>query len=237
VDNWQVYAAVTGSAVAMATNASAGVIYSGTLDQKAAVASVKTGSPAQSMTTNIKLKNGAGATIHVDFQAVAIQFNSGSSRFGGVGLRGSQVDFLLESGFVKRLSSGAKISGGTHTMHSNNGFVAGNHNVANRSVHTSHPQSFGWTKNEGFAGFTFTTVTNHQKDFGWVRLQFTVGANTLINSLTVIDWGYQNNGTGITAGEGAPLQAPEPSTADLALLALGAAGVTALRRRRRQASA
>lgn len=44
VENWQVYAAVTGSAVAMATNASASIIYSGILNQKVAVKSAQTGS-------------------------------------------------------------------------------------------------------------------------------------------------------------------------------------------------
>jgi MYXO-CTERM domain-containing protein len=210
------------------------------LNQKAAVKSVQTSSLARS-TKSIALNNGAGKTIHVDFQAVAIQFNYGSSKFGGVGLRASQVDFLLQSDFVKRLSSGAKISGGTHTAGRHNGFVpktnlsSGGHSVANRSIQFAQRHSLGWNESEGFAGFS--VEISGQKDFGWVRLQFTVGANTLINSLTVIDWGYQNNGTAITAGQGIPITAPEPPTADLALLALGAAGITALRRRRRQASA
>lgn len=230
VDNWQIYAAVTGSAVAMATNASASVIYSGVLNQKAAVKSIQPGSlvTVQSMTTKIDLKNGAGAPINVDFKAFAQQGQAGLPlEFGAVGLRGSQVDFLLESGFVKRLSSGAKISGGTPATTTQR--------VAFRSIHSGRRQSFGWSRTEGFAGFSFEV--NGQKDFGWVRLQFTVGSNTLINSLTVIDWGYQNNGSVITAGQGIPITAPEPPTADLAFLALGAAGVTALRRRRRQASA
>jgi MYXO-CTERM domain-containing protein len=238
VENWQVYAAVTGSAVAMATNASASIIYSGILNQKVAVKSAQTGSPGQLMTTAIKLKSGAGATIQVGFHAVAAQGNSGPSfKFGAAALKGSQVDFLLKSSFVKRLSSGAKISGGTHTAQGHNGFVKGNQvtaqSVADRSIRYARRQSFGWSRTEGFAGFSFTTVTDHQKDFGWVRLEFTVGSNALINGLTVIDWGYQNNGAAITAGNEGVISAPEPPTADLALLALGAAGVTALRRRRK----
>ncbi len=237
MENWQVYAAVTGSAVAMATNASASIIYSGILNQKVAVKSAQTGSPGQLMTTAIKLKSGAGATIQVGFHAIAAQGNSGPSfKFGAAALKGSQVDFLLKSSFVKRLSSGAKISGGTHTAQGHNGFVKNRtyaQSVALRTIRSGRPQSFGWSRTEGFAGFSFTTVTDHQKDFGWVRLEFTVGSNALINGLTVIDWGYQNNGAAITAGNEGVISAPEPPTADLALLALGAAGVTALRRRRK----
>jgi hypothetical protein len=143
------------------------------------------------------------------------------------------VDSLLSNDSVKRLSSGAKISGGGHTSRSENGFVTGYKFVAGRQSTAGKRVSFGWTKTKGFAGFSFKTAGN-QTDFGWVRLQYTVGENTLINSLTVIDWGYQNNGTGITAGEGAPPPVvPEPSTGALALLAAGAAGVTALRRYRK----
>lgn len=189
------------------------------------------------MTTAIKLKSGAGATIQVGFHAIAAQGNSGPSfKFGAAALKGSQVDFLLKSSFVKRLSSGAKISGGTHTAQGHNGFVKNRtyaQSVALRTIRSGRPQSFGWSRTEGFAGFSFTTVTDHQKDFGWVRLEFTVGSNALINGLTVIDWGYQNNGAAITAGNEGVISAPEPPTADLALLALGAAGVTALRRRRK----
>jgi hypothetical protein len=239
VENWQIYAAVTGSVAAMATNASAGVIYSGPVNVKASVASVQTGSAAKSSVKNIQLKNSRGSNIGVGFGIEVFQENYGFSfKFAGAALKGSEVDFLLSQGSVKRLSSGAKISGGGHTVASHNGFVAGNKIVAGQQSSSGIRMSQGWAKNKGFAGFSFKTanptVVNHQTDFGWVRLQFTVGANTLINSLTVIDWGYQSNGTGITAGnEGGPLTAPEPSTSALTLLAAGATGVAALRRRRK----
>jgi hypothetical protein len=234
VENWQVYAAVTGSAVAMATNASAGVIYSGPVNVTAAVSSVQTGAHFQSAVKNIQLKNSLGASIGVGFNIVAIQDNSVTSgvhfRFGGAEIQASEVDFLLSHDSVKRLSSGAEISVGGHTVASDNGFVTGTKFVAGRQSTSGHRVSFGWSKTKGFAGFSFKTAGN-QRDFGWVRLQYTVGANTLIDSLTVIDWGYQtNNIIPITAGEGA---VPEPSTGALALLAAGAAGVAALRRRRK----
>jgi len=242
VENWQLYAAVTGSAVAMATNASAEVIYSGLLNVTAAVSSVKTGQYL-AVSRNIQLKNSHGANIGVGFNIEVDQdkFTSRSAgartdhsvfRFGGALIKATEVDFLLANDSVKRLASGAKISGGSHTPGSDNGFVTGNKFVVGRQSTDGKRVTFGWSRTEGFAGFVFSTA-GHQKDFGWVRLQYTVGVNTLINSLTVIDWGYQNDGSAITAGnEGPTPGVPEPSTGALALLAAGAAGVAALRRRR-----
>jgi PEP-CTERM motif len=236
VENWQVYAAVTGSAVAMATNSSASLIYSGPVNTTVSVSSAPTGHTHTSQ-KKIQLKNAAGAPIGIGFNIIVVQDNPGPSfQFGAAGIQASQVDFLLSNNDIKRLSSNAAISGGAHTAHSHNGFVSGNHTAANQSISSGRRRYSGWTKTKGFAGFVFSTA-GHQKDFGWVRLQYTVGANTLIDSLTVIDWGYQNNGTGITAGEGTPPPAiPEPSTAALALLAAGAAGVTALRRYRKSSA-
>jgi hypothetical protein len=242
VENWHVYAAVTGSAVAMATNASAGVIYSGLLNITAAVGSVQTGAHYQSVSRNIQLKNSHGASIGVGFDIEAFQANSIDSagqhfRFGAADIHASEVDFLLSNDQIKRLSSGARISGGGHTVNRDNGFVAPTSAkfVAQRQSTSGRRGTFGWSKATGFAGFVFSTTADHQRDFGWVRLQYTVGTNDLINSLTVIDWGYQNSGAAITAGNegnGTPV-VPEPSTGALALLAAGAAGVTALRRHRK----
>jgi PEP-CTERM motif len=235
MENWQIYAAVTGSALAMTTNASASIIYSGVLDVTAAVASAQMGTPGHSNEKFITLKNAAGASIHVGFNIIADQFNSplgSNSRQGAVGIQASHMDFLLQTNLVKRLSSGAKISGGGHTSQSRNGFATGSHTLAARLVKSSNRKTYGWSKSKGFAGFSFSTVNKNQKDFGWVQLQFTVGSNTLINSLTVIDWGYQSSGAGIRAGD-TGVVAPEPSTGALALLAAGAVGVAALRRRRK----
>ena len=66
---------------------------------------------------------------------------------------------------------------------------------------------------------------------GWIRLnvQDTTG-DGYPDKLTAVDWAYESNPfTPIRAGDvGA---APEPSSLTLASLALGAAGVMALRRR------
>jgi hypothetical protein len=65
-----------------------------------------------------------------------------------------------------------------------------------------------------------------------VRLSYTLGTNDLANSITATDWAYDPTGAPVTAGESGT---PEPSTTALAILAAGAAGVVALRRRRQAA--
>jgi hypothetical protein len=93
-----------------------------------------------------------------------------------------------------------------------------------RSV-TSFGGVYGrWNASENaFAGVRFQI--GGADHFAWIRLH--VGdTDGIPSSLTAIDWAYESEaGQGIKAGE-----IPEPST--LALLATGAAGLLAWRRRR-----
>jgi len=83
----------------------------------------------------------------------------------------------------------------------------------------------GWkASHTGFAGFSFTNGV--QTNYGWVRLEFFEGGEHLANEIEAVDWAYTNGPTTTPTG------APEPSTFALALLAAGAAGVGALRKRR-----
>jgi len=76
-----------------------------------------------------------------------------------------------------------------------------------------------------FLGFRFQNeAAANQTQFGWLQLQ--VGANT--GDRTIIGYAYENTGAAITA-------VPEPCA--LALLATGAAGLFAARRRRKMAVA
>jgi hypothetical protein len=98
-----------------------------------------------------------------------------------------------------------------------------------------------WTQGAtGFAGFGFEIAGN--RHFGWVRLSWddlvgldgAPGADGFPDQLTIHDLAWNDTPDGaITAGEGTPVPAP----GSLALLATGAAGIAALRRRRRTASA
>lgn len=94
-----------------------------------------------------------------------------------------------------------------------------------------------WTSGKSaFAAFDFKTNTTAgaDTDYGWIRLVYDDGPNDgAPDSITAIDWAYGANGTPITTGE---TPTPEPSAAALSLLASGAMGIIALRRRRSQAA-
>ena len=80
----------------------------------------------------------------------------------------------------------------------------------------------------GFIGFAFDpdNIAGAQTFFGWARMS--VGDNATTSGV-VVDWAYDDTGAGIAAGT-----APEPTS--LGLLALGAAGLLAFRRRTAQVS-
>jgi hypothetical protein len=85
-----------------------------------------------------------------------------------------------------------------------------------------------WNSNQaGLAGFQLANG-----DFGWIRLVWTdTDADVRPNTLTAIDWAYEDSGAPIAAGDTGA--APEPGST--ALLALAGAGAAALRRRRKVA--
>jgi hypothetical protein len=83
--------------------------------------------------------------------------------------------------------------------------------------------------NPGTTLLGFEFVLAGVTDFGWIRV-----TGTSASSKSVVDFAYENTGAAIAAGATPPppTSVPEPSSLSLGLLALGAAGVAALRRRR-----
>jgi hypothetical protein len=247
-EKWPIYAAVTSAALAMASNASASIIYSGIIDVTAAA---PTPGPNQrtGAIAGVPLKNASGGLLSRSFFFDDLRGHASGNdskgvkhftQFGFGFIGGSNVRLLVHSGAVRRLSSSGLISGAgnTATGGKKNGFLTGSLLLGARASYrtalarTGTVQG-GWTRTEGFAAFSFNPGGG--TDYGWIRLQFTIGGDGGLDSLTTIDWAYQNDGGAILAGDTGISGTPEPSTAGLMLLAAGAAGVGALRKRREAA--
>ena len=202
--SWLRYTAAAGSALAMATDAGAGSIaYSGIQNK------------------NVSVSQSTGITFGpASFGLGMSSFNFGTAV--GANLHPNS-NGVLGSGFIQKLASGSAISGGAGTF---NGSVIAQFAIGKHFGYFAAGQS-------GFAGVEFNTGTagNPHIHYGWVRLVYS--GDPWINSLTAIDWAYETTpGLAIHAGQTAEQSGiPEPGTAALSLLALGAAGVLALRRR------
>lgn len=248
-EKWPIYAAATTAALAMASNASASIIYSGIIDVTAAA---PTPGPKQQTVAigSVPLKNASGGPISRSFFFADLRgHGSGKdtrgvqhySAFGLALIGGANVRFLVQSNVVRELSAGALISGAGNaaTVNKRNGFVTGSLVLEGRgSYRTAAARTGtvhgGWPLTEGFAAFSFNGIGGGT-DYGWVRLKFTIGNDNAVDSVTAIDWAYQNGGVAILAGDTGIYGTPEPSTSALMLLAAGAAGVRALRKRRQAA--
>jgi len=230
--DWKLYATVTGSALAMATNAAAGsVTYSGIQDVITTPPLASEHFPSSSRSAGVKLTGGPSFRIGV--AQYASDFWQGLAGVNGNG----KVNFLLSSKsspFLEMLGAGATISAsakaGIFGAGPRPGFIGAQrvgsfmtYNSANVLVPVVLDTQIGWpASHTGFAGFSFSN--GGQTNYGWVRLEYFEGADHLSNQIEAVDWAFTNGP--ITT------PTPEPSTFALGLLAAGAVGVAALRKRR-----
>jgi MYXO-CTERM domain-containing protein len=163
---------------------------------------------------------------------------SGGARNGSAFVKNSTGGRLLfrDTGAVGRLrkfSSGNKISanlGGPAGTWENGNVKLFSRLITAQGVTTGG----GWTASmPGFGGFEISTA-NHKVEYGWVRLAFIEGQGGLPVGIEALDWAYDPSGAPVIAGQTSS-PTPEPGTGALALLAAGAVGVSALRRRRQSA--
>lgn len=231
--HWHFYAAVTGSALAMTTNASADVIYNGIQNITAGPIGNAANSGDLFVSYKQILVKNASNVVKGQFSFGPYQrFVTGGFLDGYANLKmGPKAAILItDANFkVKKLASGNNISNLAGGI-----WEGGTNHIAAQNKGPGTNSNSGWSANHfGFAGFRISTVS-HGLDYGWVRLEFTTGTNGAANEILVKDWAYNTTpGAAITAGQGIPApEIPEPATGALALLALGAAGVTALRRSR-----
>jgi hypothetical protein len=215
-----VLATVAGSALALATNANAGIIYSGlqnvTASRPAGVGNSAAGFTVGGAPWNVRASNNIG-----------VARSTASARLG-IGVAGEA--FMALSTFsrnAKKLASGATISAGQIF----NNWPFPNLRIKNNSSFTGQFLN----SQTGFVGIKFNQGGNAH--FGWIRLHVDIGPANAVTT-TAIDWAYNDvAGQAILAGEGIPASAPEPSTTAMTLLATGSAGVLAWRRRRKQIAA
>ncbi len=238
--NASAYAAAAGSALAFATAAEAGIMYSGQ-GATATLLARKSGKTVLLPSASMAIP-GLAAKLDVQlksFTSASGKFlRAGKASLVGVG-RGFKVFALSAIASLEKFNSGKKIPGfSTNTR---------------AAVHAriAYPRAAGkllgsrgsWTKpgQTGFAGFKFSKSTKMgvpQIVYGWIRLKWTDSPLLFPQfkgdplTLTAIDYGYETvPGTPILAGAGVQF-APEPNSLLLALIATGATGVQLLRRNR-----
>lgn len=246
--NWQMYAAAAGSALAMASSASAGSLTYGTLNVTASITPFASGTKLNTVNRPVNINFGSrtqmksftikGAKLGVGVGSFRVPNTQSGSANAFLHLFRTGVNgFATKGGTLAKVASGAKISQGNVKFLSTDnsigtrpglGFEQGNHGMVSGPFTPSQT---------GFAGIGIHTAGG--SDFyGWVRLEF-MDSPRGPDKVEAIDYAINNvAGASINAGQVAPPLSgvPEPSTPALALLAAGAAGVLALRRRRTHTS-
>lgn len=222
---WPIYAAATAAALAKATSADASSILTGFSGQTLRVNSFFSRSGAE---TAVNL----GGLGHIDMALFLSHSVSGGVVFNETGLariRGTGGTLVnAKSGELSRFSSGKAIT---------NGMARGTEGLLHEQIFrdffgaggTVFSTGFGqWAATQtGFAGFKLANG-----DLGWIQLELR-GNGQFPLSFEALNWAVNTTpGASIAAGETTSVT-PEPGTFGLALLAMGAAGVAALRGLRR----
>ena len=158
--------------------------------------------------------DGGGNDIQFDYYS---GFGNPATRFNTVGIDGDAVT----SGFgtIANLGLGDVVAPGDVTLGSVS-YYNGNLARAGSFGPEGDFNPAGGNPDNGFVGVTFTLDTGVDagtKVYGWVQVE-----GVSVNTLTVVAYGYETDGSAITI--------PEPGS--LALLAMGAAGVMSRRNRK-----
>jgi hypothetical protein len=244
---WPIYAAATGSALALGTSAAASIIYfSGPPVQ----ATVSVGPGFTSSTAAISLLPFADPGLY------AIHRNSSSAVRGAVGLEncgcypalffvtppspGAPGPALKNFAFNQPISYGVLPTSGPGTFLFPFGFAAARCDAGSdpcgstASNFASAP--FGPPDVTGFVGFVAYNSTDPTPlpRFGWIRIRWSADLiSGFPNSIEALDWAIEDSGAALLAGD---TGVPEPGTMSMALLALGAAGIVSWRKRKNAAA-
>lgn len=169
------------------------------------------------LNTGVNFTDGNNATVNLDGGSIDATFNFFTAGFThkatviGFGFAGTYGSQAL------KLSSGALIDAALNFK-----------SQANLISVTSYLSNFGpWA----ISDTAFLGLFTDQNNFGWIRIHFgDTDSDGLPDDMTIIDYAYEDSGGGIRAGDTGTASIPSP--APLALLAAGAVGIGAMRRRR-----
>jgi hypothetical protein len=239
--NWPMYAAATGSALALSTSAGASIIHGfGNLSLSVPAAGF------QLETSDFRIGPQSGSAVAYPYLFAFHRQFSGNSTFpayrvGGVQLLAScgcttsffvrPYSTLVRNYPLRRFASGEMISGGGSPLFYSMGFLAAKCTGATSVCGTAggvsvHPDF--QSNVYGFAGF------RAGGNYGWIRVKWEADSgNGFPNKITVLDWAYEDSGAPIAAGD---TGTPEPGTMSMSLLAAGAAGIVAWRKRKKCAA-
>lgn len=229
---WPVYAAAAGAALAGASAASADIIYSGPLN-------------LTGPSIDIAMNGRHGVSFTVDFDVrrhlvSSTTYQGGHSpsanllhEFGLAGGYNASIfrDPAFSILFAKNFATGSPISGTDLAPEPFLGTAFSVLTHQGQLVSTGGAGPRNNFPNGGFLGFEMF-ATNGQGgavagpvELGWIHVQFD---STFPGSYEITGWAYNTDGP-IDAGEISAI--PEPGTMALMLLAAGAAGVLAWKRR------
>jgi LPXTG-motif cell wall-anchored protein len=227
--SWKTYAAAAGATLAVSGSADASIIYSGIIDKTISVA------PDQSGHTNAFTSIAIGAT-HARVAINEATNFFGYGRIGAADITGgphlkfavgsfdslpfnSHAPVLKEFGAGQLIAATAFSAGGTQGL-----LLRGHGTHGPHGNLTAGP--FGPGTVTGFIGFEIGN--NNLK--GWMEVKVAdINSDGYAEEVEVISYAYNNTiGGAIDAGQ----TTPEPGTAALGLLASGAAGLLAWRRRK-----
>lgn len=235
--SWAGYAAATGAAVAGAHSAEATIVHVTPPNPIGITINTSNTSTVGSAALDIDGNN----VNDLDLSLARIVSTTSSSTGGVVYNTFSDVNGALgfpaiggagqwavqSTSSIRLLQPGDLVSSGQAFIDSGGFRVLGESTVTSAGGYTGGgPFSYGQFPTDGtaLAGFRFQQGSNTH--YGWIRLRLESGPGGRIQTLEALEWAFESTPDGaIEAGA----LIPEP--AGLALLATGAAGVAALRRR------
>ncbi len=186
------------------------------------------------VTVGLSFGGGSSTNAYAFALAPGAQFSLGWFPAGGAGFAGFAVNAPVSTAFVGsaagdfrypfKLALHQNIVGGPFAQKNASFFAT----LAFASGY-AHSHWLGPAGSTGYVGFKFDTGAG--TELGWAQLSLDSGAPE--NTFTLIDYAWGDPGDVFGAGDLTVEAVPEPATFGIGLLATGAIGVSALRRRRR----